>query len=389
MKVPFVDLTEQHREIRDEIDAAIGEIIDQSRFVGGPQVESFERHFAAYCGTRYAVACKSGTDALKLALMAVGVGKGEEVITVPHTFIATVEAITSVGAHPVFVDIDKATYHMSPDRVAEFLEGECRVEKDGSVVNKNSDRPVVALLPVHLYGLPSDMEPLLALADRFGLKVVEDAAQAHGASYHLDGQEKRTGTFGQVGAFSFYPGKNLGALGEGGAVVTDEQDRDQGMRLWRDHGQSEKYVHVSPDGWNMRLDTLQCAVLSLKLKKLDEWNEKRRQAAQWYRERLQDDDRIVLPVEPSGRKHVYHLFIVRVPNRHQVREELSKHGIGVGLHYPISLHLQKAYQHLGYKRGDLPASEAVAKSILSLPMFPHLLEEQVDYVCRTLTAALG
>ena len=388
MKVPFVDLTEQHREIRDEIDSVIREIIDQSRFVGGPHVESFERDFAAYCGTRYAVSCKSGTDALKLALMAVGVGTGEEVITVPHTFIATVEAITSVGAHPVFVDIDNSTYQMSPDRVAEFLEGECRVEKDGNVVNKNSDRPVVALLPVHLYGLPSDMDPLLALADRFGLKVVEDAAQAHGASYHLDGEEKRTGTFGQVGAFSFYPGKNLGALGEGGAVVTDEQNRDQRMRLWRDHGQSEKYVHVSPDGWNMRLDTLQCAVLSLKLKRLDEWNDRRRQAAQWYRERLQNDDRIVLPVEPSGRKHVYHLFIVRVPNRHQVREELSKQGIGVGLHYPISLHLQKAYQHLGYRPGDLPASEAVAESILSLPMFPHLTEEQVDYVCRTLTAAL-
>ncbi len=388
LKVPFVDLSQQHREIRDEIDSAIKEIIDQSRFVGGPHVESFERDFAAYCGTQYAVACKSGTDALKLALMAVGVGTGEEVITVSHTFIATVEAITSVGAHPVFVDIDKATYQISPDRVAEFLEGECRVEKDGNVVNKNSDRPVVALLPVHLYGLPSDMDPLLALADRFGLKVVEDAAQAHGASYHLDGEEKRTGTFGQVGAFSFYPGKNLGALGEGGAVVTDEQDRDQRMRLWRDHGQSEKYVHVSPDGWNMRLDTLQCAVLSLKLKRLDEWNDRRRQAAQWYRERLQNDDRIVLPVEPSGRKHVYHLFIVRVPNRHQVREELSKQGIGVGLHYPISLHLQKAYQHLGYKPGDLPASEAVAESILSLPMFPHLTEELVDYVCRTIVAAL-
>ena len=389
MKVPFVDLTEQQRESGEEIYSASKESIDQSRFVGGPHVENFERDFAAYCGTRYAVACKSGTDALKLALMAVGVGTGEEVITVSHTFIATVEAITSVGAHPVFVDIDKATYQMSSDRVAEFLEGECRVEKDGSVVNKHSDRPVVALLPVHLYGLPSDMEPLLALAEQFGLKVIEDAAQAHGASYHLHGEEKRTGTFGQVGAFSFYPGKNLGALGEGGAVVTDEQERDQGMRLWRDHGQSEKYFHVSPDGWNMRLDTLQCAVLSLKLKRLDEWNERRRQAAQWYRERLQDDDRIVLPVEPSGRRHVYHLFIVRVPNRQQVREELSKQGVGVGLHYPISLHLQKAYQHLGYKPGDLPASEEAAESILSLPMFPHLKEEQVDYVCRTLSAALA
>jgi len=389
MNIPFVDLAVQHREIRDEIDSAIREVIDQSSFVGGSHVENFERDFSDYCGTRYAVACGSGTDALKLGLMAVGVSAGEEVITVPNTFIATVEAITSVGAHPVFVDIDEASYQMSPDRVAEFLEGECRVEKDGSVVNKNSDRPVVALLPVHLYGLPSDMEPLLALADRFGLKVVEDAAQAHGASYHLDEEEKRTGTFGQVGAFSFYPGKNLGALGEGGAVVTDERDMDHWMRVWREHGQSEKYVYVSPDGWNMRMNTLQCAVLSIKLKKLDEWNERRRQAAQWYLERLQGDDRIVLPIEPGGRKHVYHVFVVRVPNRYKVREELAERGIEVGLHYPISLHLQKAYQHLGYGKGDFPKSEAAAESILSLPMFPHLTEEQVDHVCRTLTAALG
>jgi len=205
----------------------------------------------------------------------------------------------------------------------------------------------------------------------------------------LTGKKRRTGTFGEVGAFSFYPGKNLGALGEGGAVVTDEQDMDHWMRVWREHGQSEKYVYVSPDGWNMRLNTLQCAVLSIKLKKLDEWNERRRQAAQWYRERLQGDDRIVLPVEPSGRKHVYHLFVVRVPHRYKVREELAERGIEVGLHYPISLHLQKAYQHLGYGQGDFPESEAAAESILSLPMFPHLTEEQVDHVCRTLTAALG
>lgn len=388
VKVPFADLGAQHREVRDEIDLVIREIIDGSSFVGGSHVENFERQFADYCGSRHAVTCGSGTDALKLALMAAGVGRGEEVITVPHTFIATVEAITSVGAHPVFVDIERASYQMSHQRLAEFLEEKCRVRKDGRLVHKNSERPVVALLPVHLYGLPADMEPLLAAAAQFDLKVIEDAAQAHGASYSLDGKEKRTGTFGKVGAFSFYPGKNLGALGEGGAVVTDEQDMAKWMRIWRDHGQSEKYLYVSPDGWNMRLDALQCAVLSVKLKRLDAWNQRRRQAAQWYRQRLLEDDRIVLQLEPGGRKHVYHLFVVRVPNRYEVREELSQRGIEVGLHYPTSLHLQKAYQYLGYRPGDFPESEAAAESILSLPMFPHITEEQVDHVCRTLTAVL-
>ena len=216
MKVPFADLGAQHREIRDEIDSAIRDIIDNSSFVGGSHVEHFERHFADYYGSRHAVACGSGTDALKLALMAAGVGRGEEVITVPHTFIATVEAITSVGAHPVFVDIEGASYQMSPQRLAEFLEENCRVSKDGCLVNKKSERPVVALLPVHLYGLPADMGPLLAAAGQFDLKVIEDAAQAHGASYSLDGREKRTGTFGKVGAFSFYPGKKLGSTGRRG-----------------------------------------------------------------------------------------------------------------------------------------------------------------------------
>ena len=388
MNIPFVDLAAQHREVRDEIDVVIGEIIDNSSFIGGPHVETFESQFAEYCGAQYSVACGSGTDALKLALMAAGVGRGEEVITVPHTFIATVEAITSVGAHPVFVDIEAASYQMSPPRLAEFLEEECEAGRDGHLVNNHSDRPVVGVLPVHLYGLPADMEPILALAAEFDLKVIEDAAQAHGASYNLDGKEKRTGTLGRVGAFSFYPGKNLGALGDGGAVVTDEPEMDRWMRIWREHGQSEKYLYVSPDGWNRRLDALQCAVLSVKLKRLDAWNERRRQAARWYRQRLQEDDRIVLPIEPSGRKHVYHLYVVRLPNRSQVREELSKRGIEVGLHYPSSLHLQKAYQHLGYEPGAFPESEAAAESILSLPMFPHITEEQVDHVCRTLRAVL-
>ncbi|MDA2934893.1 DegT/DnrJ/EryC1/StrS family aminotransferase, partial [Acidobacteria bacterium AH-259-D05] len=381
MKVPFADLAAQHQEIRGEIDALIGEIIDKSSFIGGPHVKTFEESFADYCGTRFAVACASGTDALKLGLMAAGVGREEEVITVPHTFIATIEAITSVGSHPVFVDIERDSYHISPDRLEEFLEGECRVQEDGRLVNRNSNRPVVAVLPVHLYGLVVDMERILALADRFNLSVIEDAAQAHGALCILDEEEKKAGTFGAVGAFSFYPGKNLGAMGDGGAVVTDDPEKDRSMRVWRDHGQSEKYIYVSPRGWNIRLDALKCAVLTVKLQRLEGWNERRRQAAQWYRDRLQRDSRIVLPVEPAGRKHVYHVFVVRLADRYKVKEELSKRGIETGLHYPISLHLQKAYRHLGYEPGDFPEAEAAAESILSLPMFPHITEEQVDYVC--------
>jgi dTDP-4-amino-4,6-dideoxygalactose transaminase len=381
MHVPFVDLRAQHDELRAEIESTIGVVIDKSAFIGGEPVEVFEEHFAAFCSARYAVACANGTDALKLALMACGVRRGDEVITIPHTFIATVEAINMVGAHPTFVDIDGPTYTLSPVKLAEFLEQQCRPGHDGHMVNLKTGRPVVAVLPVHLYGLPADMQPILELAKQYNLKVIEDACQAHGAVYRLNGVEKRVGTLGEAAAFSFYPGKNLGAMGEGGAVTTNDEQLDRRMRIWRDHGQSQKYVHVSPDGWNGRLDALQCAILNIKLKKLDEWNERRRQAARWYYERLAGDERIVLPIEPAGREHVYHLFVVRLPNREKVRQELAERGIGVGLHYPIPLHLQAAYHDMGWSEGDFPESERAAASILSLPMFPHITEEQVDYVC--------
>ncbi|HEX6292690.1 MAG TPA: DegT/DnrJ/EryC1/StrS family aminotransferase [Herpetosiphonaceae bacterium] len=388
MHVPFLDLRAQHDELRAEIAQAIDAIIDQSAFIGGDAVATFEEHFAAYCGARHAVACANGTDALKLALMACGVRRGDEVITVPNTFIASVEAITMLGAHPCFVDVDSESYTLSPARLAEFVATGCRVDQDGRLINRATRRPVTAIMPVHLYGLPADMQPILELASRYRLCVVEDACQAHGASYTSDGVARRVGTLGEAAGFSFYPGKNLGAIGEGGAVITRSAEQDQAMRIWRDHGQSQKYVHVSPDGWNGRLDALQCAILDIKLRKLDEWNARRRQAAAWYRERLAGDERIVLPVEPAGSRHVYHLFVIRLADRDAAYQALSEQGIGLGLHYPIPLHLQAAYRDLGWQQGDFPVSEAAASSILSLPMFPHLTEEQVDYVCAQLTKHL-
>lgn len=388
MNIPLVDLLAQHNELRSEIDATIKDVIDHSAFIGGVAVQNFERHFASYCGTKYAVACGSGTDALKLALMAYGVGSGDEVITVPNTFIATVEAITQVGAFPAFVDIDEQTYNMSLNRLVEFLETGCRLGRNGRPVNIHTSRTVTAFLPVHLYGLPADMAPILELAEQYNLPVIEDACQAHGARYMIDGQERRVGSIGSVAAFSFYPGKNLGAMGEGGAVTTSDGRKEKNMRIWRNHGQNERYVHVSPDGWNGRLDALQCAILDIKLKKLDHWNERRCEAAKWYRARLAGHERIRLPIEPEGRTHVYHLFVVRVPDRDKVWKELADRGIGVGLHYPIPLHKQKAYGNMGWGQGHLPISDAVASSILSLPMFPHITEEQVDFVCQCLKDVL-
>jgi dTDP-4-amino-4,6-dideoxygalactose transaminase len=388
MKVPFVDLRAQHEELRTEIDQAIRIAIDNSAFIGGPAVERFEQNFAHFIGSGFAVACSSGTDALRLALMAAGVRAGDEVVTVPNTFIATVEAITILGARPAFVDVDPQTRNLSIDALNHFLMKQCRLGKDGRVLNIKTGRTVTALLPVHLYGLPADMGPTLKLAHQFSLAVVEDACQAHGAGYELNGAEKKAGTLGKAAAFSFYPGKNLGAMGEGGAVTTSDESANRQMRIWRDHGQSERYIHISPDGWNGRLDAIQSVILDLKLKKLDEWNERRRKAAVWYRERLAGDDRIVLPTEPANARHVYHLFVVQLPDREKARRRLSEGGIGVGLHYPIPLHLQNAYQDLGYRQGDFPVAENLSATTLSLPMFPHLSEEQVDYVCTALKEAI-
>lgn len=386
MKVPFVDLRAMHEEVRPEIEAAFKDVFERSSFIGGSYVDTFEKDFASYCGVNQAVTCASGTDAVKLALMAAGVRAGDAVLTVSHTFIATVEAISMIGAYPIFIDIDSSTYHISPESLERYFQEECYLQPEGHWVDRKSGLPVTAVLPVHLYGMMVDMKSILGLARNYNLKVVEDACQAHGASVILDGQKRKAGSLGFTGAFSFYPAKNLGAMGEGGAVTTCDDQAAGHMRMWRDHGSSQKYIHISPDGWNSRLDALQCAILGIKLKKLDEWNARRRQVAGWYQERLSRNEKIVLPTVPEGHEHIYHLYVVRVPERDRVLKELGTRGIGCGLHYPIPLHMQAAYRNRGYNKGDLPATEAAADSILSLPMFPHLTEQMVDYVCSELNA---
>jgi len=384
MKVPFVDLHAMHEEVRPALEAAFQDILDRSSFIGGSYVDTFEKDFASFCGVKNAIACASGTDALKLALMAAGVRQGDAVITVPNTFIATVEAITMIGATPIFVDIDKQTYHLSPFLLEEYLENNTRLGIGGHRIDGKTGKTIIAVLPVHLFGMMVDMKPILEIAAKYNLVVVEDCAQAHGATYTLDGTTYKAGTLGVTAGFSFYPGKNLGALGEGGAVTTNDINVANFMRMLRDHGSNQKYIHTTPDGWNSRLDALQCAFLDIKLKNLDEWNMKRREAANLYQKFLKGFDQIIIPFVPEGREHVYHLFVVRVKNRDEVMKSLAESGISCGLHYPVPLHLQVAYRDLGYTKGDFPESETAAAEILSLPMFPHINSDMIEYVCEQL-----
>jgi len=355
-QIPLVDLQAQYRTIKPEIDAAIQQVIDTTDFILGHAVGEFEAAFAGYCQAAFAIGLNSGTDALCLALRAVGVAPGDEVITTPHTFIATAEAITMCGAVPVFVDIDPVTYNIDPALV------------EDAVTSKTK-----ALLPVHLYGQPADMDPLLEIARRHNLRVIEDAAQAHGAAY----KGRRVGTLGDAACFSFYPGKNLGAYGDAGAVTTNDPQIAQEIRLLRNHGRAAKYEHDRV-GFNNRMDGIQGAVLNVKLKHLDTWNEKRTKIAAMYTELLGDG--IETPAVPDWADPSWHLYVIRVEQRDRLFERLREMGIGVGIHYPIPLHLQPAYTDLGYKEGDFPHAEAAAKSILSLPMYPELSVSQIETV---------
>jgi dTDP-4-amino-4,6-dideoxygalactose transaminase len=388
-RIPFLDLVAPHKELREELAGVFNSVLDTAGFIGGPVVKRFEADFAEFCGTAYSVGVSSGTDALRFALMAAGVGEGGVVVTVPNTFIATAEAISQSGAQPVFVDVDERTYNMDPRRLEEYLERSCyRDATTGSLVDRKLGKRVAAIVPVHLFGQPANMDAILDLAGRYQVLVIEDACQAHGAEYFSqEGGWRQAGSMGRAAAFSFYPGKNLGACGEGGAVTTNDAEMAQKIRMLRDHGQAEKYYHEI-EGYNGRLDAVQAGILQIKLKHLTAWNEQRRQHARYYRELLGSVEGVVLPEEPTWTKSVYHLYVIRVPERDHLQNDLNEAGIGTGVHYPVPLHLQRAYKGLGYSAGDFPVSERCAAEIVSLPMFPNLSAEQQNRVTKAVQASV-
>ena len=384
-KIPFVDLITPHRELQDELVNVFKSTLATAGFIGGPIVEGFESDFAKYCDAKFCVGVNSGTDALRFALSAAGVGSGDVVLTVPNTFIATTEAISQAGARPDFVDVHPRTYTMDPEKLRHYMQTQCELDsKTGRFVNRKLGRPVTAVVPVHLYGQSADMDPIIEIAERYNLVVVEDACQAHGTEYFSKAENRwrKCGSMGQAAAFSFYPGKNLGACGEGGAITTNDEGIARMCKMIRDHGQSKKYYH-DIEGYNGRLDSLQAGLLRVKLQHLTAWNESRREHARKYNELLAKADANVLtPYEPSWSKAIYHLYVIQVDNREAMQKALAQENIDTGIHYPVVLHLQKAYSNLGYKVGDFPVSEKAAERILSLPMFPGLSEANVMRVAE-------
>lgn len=361
MAIPFVNLKAQYLSIKDEIDSAIQNVIDNTAFIMGEDVKEFEKEFAEFCNAKYAIGVSSGTSALHLALIACGVGRGDEVITVPNTFIATAESITHAGAKPVFVDIDENSYNINPD-----------------LIEKAVTEKTKAIIAVHLFGQPADMGVVNEVAQKYDLVVIEDAAQAHGAEY----KGKVVGTLGKVACFSFYPAKNLGAYGDAGMVVTDDGEIAEKVTLLRNHGRTEKYQHLI-EGYNYRMDTIQAAVLRVKLRHLKEWTEKRRNNAKLY-DLLLEDDSVITPKEMDYAKHVYHLYVIRTEKRDELQNTLKGASIATGLHYPIPLHLQPAYKYLGYKEGDFPVTEKLANEGLSLPMFAELTEAEIEKIVQVI-----
>ena len=385
--IPFLDLVAPHRELEKELTDAFRQGLRTAGFVGGPVVEQFEEAFAKFCDAKHSIAVSSGTDALRFAIMACGVQPGEVVVTVPNTFIATSEAISQARAIPEFVDIDEQTYNMSVVMLQRYLEKQCMREKSGRLVSLRSGRPVTAVIPVHLYGQMADMDGILDLAERYGLIVIEDACQAHGAEYFSKKQNRwmKAGSIGLAAAFSFYPGKNLGACGEGGAVTTNDATIAQKIKCVRDHGQVKKYFH-DMEGYNGRLDAIQAAILHAKLPHLEAWNARRRERAAEYNRLMSGEEAVRIPVEPSWSRGVYHLYVVRTNHREELMHHLKGVGIGTAIHYPVPLHLQKAYVSLSYNQGDFPVTESVTPEILSLPMFPQLTASQQARVVRELVS---
>jgi len=358
MRIPFLDLKAQHEPLRTELLAAFDEVLTTCAFAGGPFVAKFEEEFAAFCGSTQAIGLGNGTDALWFSLLALGIGAGDEVITVPATFMATAEAITYCGAKPVFVDIDSKTATMDP-----------------ALLEKAITPRTKAIIPVHLYGQVADMDPIMEIARRHKVAVIEDACQAHGATY----KGRKAGTIGDAGCFSFYPGKNLGALGEGGGVVTNNPDIAKKIQMLRDHGQSKKYCH-SMVGWNGRMDGIQGAALRIKLRHLPKWNEARRAHAAHYNQLLKGIDGLVTPFESPHGSPVYHIYALRLANRDGLIDGLAEKGIACGIHYPVPIHLQEAYASLGLGKGTYPKAEQLAAEVVSLPMYPELTSAQVELI---------
>ncbi len=358
MKIPYLNLKSQYESIKDEINTAILEVIDSCAFAGGPFVEKFEKEYAKFCGCKYSIGVGSGTDALWLAMLALGIGQGDEIITVPNTFIATIEAISFCGAKPVFVDIDEKYYTMNPELI----------EKAITLKTK-------AIIPVHLFGQIADMDPIIKIAEKHGLFVIEDACQAHGAEY----KGKKAGSIGGAGCFSFYPGKNLGAYGEAGAVVTNSDELNTKIKILRDHGQSKKYYHEII-GWNARMDGIQGAILSVKLQYLEKWNENRRNNARLYNKYLHDMCELITPKEADNCKHIYHIYAIRTQNRDKLINSLKENKIDCGVHYPLPVHLQQAYSFLRYRMGSMQVAEKCSKEFVSLPMYAELSQNQVEYI---------
>jgi dTDP-4-amino-4,6-dideoxygalactose transaminase len=381
--IPFLDLVTPHTQLKEELLAVCEKALSTAGFIGGPMVEEFEREFAAYCEAQHCVGVGNGTDALRFALIAAGIQQGDLVLTVPNTFIATTEAISQSGATPRFVDVDEATYNMDPEQLRKYLTEECSYDSaTRQTIERKTGRPVTAVIPVHLYGQMADMDPIVELTEQYNLVLIEDACQAHGAEYFSKRENRwqKAGSIGRAAAFSFYPGKNLGACGEAGAVTTNDAQLAKDIRMVRDHGQNRKYYHQI-EGYNGRLDAMQAGFLRVKLRHLPEWTEQRQAAATRYRDMFASaESDMMLPHQPDWTKPVYHLFVVRVQNREELMKQLAGVGIGTAIHYPIPLHLQQAYESLGYEKGAFPVAEKVAPEILSLPMFPQLTADQQSRV---------
>lgn len=359
--IPISDVTRQYKDIKNEIDSAIQDTLNKGWFVLGKKVEKFEKEFASFCNAKFAVGVGSGTEALHLSLVACGIKEGDEVITVPNTAVPTVCAITFAGAKPVFIDIDPLSYNI-----------------DISSIKKKINKRTKAIIPVHLYGQAADMAPIIKIAKEYGLKIIEDACQAHGTLYH----GKKVGSLGDLGCFSFYPSKNLGCYGDGGIVVTNNPKLAEKVWLLRNYGQKKRYVHITK-GFNSRLDEIQAAVLSVKFKYLNGWNKRRREIASTYDSKLKNS-RVIIPSEMEYGRHVYHLYVIRTKNRDKLQEYLAGKGIQTNIHYPIPVHLQKAYEYLKTKKGSCPVAERYAKEILSIPLFPELTDKEINSVAAAI-----